>query len=176
MNKIKLHRKYLALGHDKNLPNPLSQEHEWLFQLINNYDLQSKQDIYKCITINTDYYKVRQQFMINILAECNTYYDIKKFKNIHNSIQDIIELWQKDMLQKEVKKWSAARLAAESAAESTAWSAARLAAESAAESTAESTAWSAAWSAARLAAESTAWSAAEEKQVLLIISLIKEYS
>jgi hypothetical protein len=199
MNKIKLHRKYLALGHDKNLPNPLSQEHEWLFRTVNNYDIQSKINIYKCITDSTDYYKVRQQFMISILKDCNTYYDINKFKNAHSSIQDAIELWQKDMVQKETVELISVPQSEAVALSGAPWSVvcaidlsktakAGLLAESA-RAALISLAWSVVESAEKPAvsatmtmasairiAHSAAMSVAREKQAVLITRLIKEYS
>lgn len=153
MNKIKIYRRLLSLGIDQGSPFP--QEHEWLYNLINSYDRIDKSAVYKLFTDNTDYITIRQQFMIAVLTETEQYYDLKKFKDVHASIQDIISLWRRDPTGKEKVAWSAAWSAA-SAAWSAAWSAARSAAESVAESVAESAA-----------------SAAEDRQVELLIRLIK---
>ena len=168
MNKIKLYRKLLELG--KDLGSPFAIEHEWLYNLINSYEGIDKCYVYSLFTEKTDYYTVRQQFMITILKGIERYYDIKKFKDVHSSIEDIIELWRKDTKQQKTGLWSAALSAA--------WSAARSAAESA-----RSAAWSAAWSAARSAARSAAESArsaarsaAEKEQINIITSLIRKYS
>ena len=169
MNKIKLYRKLLELG--KDLGSPFAIEHEWLYNLINSYEGIDKCYVYSLFTEKTDYYTVRQQFMITILKGIERYYDIKKFKDVHSSIEDIIELWRKDTKQQKTGLWSAA------------WSAARSAAWSAARSAARSAAWSAAWSAARSAARSAAESArsaarsaAEKEQINIITSLIRKYS
>ena len=103
--------------------------------------------------------RLYHEFCAHILRDvCK--FDRTAFPDVAAAVDAIVRLHEQ-MTEIDDQAWSAARLAAESAAPSVAgvaaWSAARLAAELAAPSVAGMAAWSAAWSAARLAAESATY-------------------
>ena len=121
MKKIKVARKLLKLG--QPIKNPFNDEHEWLFNLLSFYNERNAfnlNDIYSKFTQNTDYYTIRQQFMIFLLEDIRQYIDIKKFKQCDDAVLQTIHLWKTDKMMSQSAAWSAA----ESAARNAAWSAA----------------------------------------------------
>lgn len=89
----------------------LNKKQEWFHQLViyfknnTNYMLY---DFYKNLSDETDFIKLRQEFIIFILENTKQYYDLKKFKDVTSSIGSIINLWRTNPDGSDKSAWSAA--------------------------------------------------------------------